>query len=48
MNTKFCVLKQILYNEILSSTQLIANGVIYVEGYTRGDGTKVSGYYRRA
>ena len=25
----------------------IANGVIYVEGYIRSDGTRVRGYYKR-
>ncbi len=35
-------------NQIYSSAQLASVGSIYVEGYTRGDGTKVSGYYRRA
>lgn len=34
-------------DEIYSSTQLASGGKVYVEGYTRGDGTKVSGYYRR-
>ena len=35
-------------NEIQTSLQLASGGNIYVEWYTRGDGTKVSGYYRRA
>lgn len=35
-------------NEIQTSAQLALGGSIYVEGYIRGDGTKVSGYYRRA
>lgn len=34
-------------NEIYASTELTSNGTVYVEGYTRGDGTKVSGYYRK-
>lgn len=35
-------------NEIHTSAQLALGGSIYVDGYTRSDGTKVSGYYRRA
>lgn len=38
---------RMLNNEILSSAQLIANGVIYVKGYIRSDGTRVRGYYKR-
>lgn len=34
-------------NEIQTSAQLALGGSIYVEGYTRRDGTKVSGYYRK-
>lgn len=34
-------------NDIHTSTQLASGGSVYVEGYTRSDGTKVSGYYRK-
>ncbi len=34
-------------NEIKTSAQLVSSGSVYVEGYTRSDGTKVSGYYRK-
>lgn len=34
-------------NEIYTSTQLASVGSIYVKGYTKNDGTKVSGYYRK-
>ena len=40
--------KRMLGNQIYSSTQLASSGSVYVKGYTREDGTKVSGYYRRA
>lgn len=34
-------------NDIHTSTQLASGGSVYVEGYTRSDGTKVRGYYRK-
>lgn len=34
-------------NEIKTSAQLVSSGSVYVEGYTRSNGTKVSGYYRK-
>lgn len=34
-------------NEIYTSTQFASVGGIYVKGYMRNDGTKVSGYYRK-
>lgn len=39
--------KRMSDNQIYSSTQLASSGSVYVKGYTREDGTKVSGYYRR-
>ncbi len=34
-------------NEIYTLSQLASGGTVYVDGYTRNDGTKVSGYYRK-
>ena len=34
-------------NQIHPSAQLVSAGSIYVNGYTRDDGTEVKGYYRR-
>lgn len=40
--------KRLVNNQIFSANQLSgSNGTVYVNGYTKNDGTEVKGYYRR-